>query len=102
MPKLLLKVEEKQYQELIIFLQQQPGVESHLSMGNCILANFTESGERYFSFIENVNKQFQLLVQKELCMGKCRDGSDCLNTAKREGCCWRHQEEKEPVNLTKF
>ena len=98
MPKILLKVEKEQYHELILFLRQQPGIESHLGMGNCILANFTQSSERYISFLEDIKKPFPLLVHRELCRGKCRDGSDCLNTAKLEGCCWRHQAEKEPTD----
>lgn len=92
MPRIILKILEK-HEDFTQFLQGQAQVESHLRIGPFFLINFAGRGEQDFAlFQQEAAKSFAIGTMRELCAAKCRDGSDCLNTAKEGKYCRKHRE----------
>lgn len=90
MPRIIMKILEN-YEEFIRFLQKQPQVESHLQAGSFFMINFVSKEEQDFALFQKEAKdRFSVLGARELCHGKCRDNTDCLNTAKMSKYCWKH------------
>ena len=94
MPKILINFFQKESEDLTDFLRQHPQIESLLVVGNSFLVNFSGSKDESLELWSKIQSVFQHIEVRELCCGKCRDGSDCLNYVKKEGYCWKHQVEK--------
>ncbi len=73
------------------YLATRSGAESILRLGSVFLINHAGSEEKFALFREAIEQQFMIAVFRELCHGKCRDGSDCLNTARVGKYCQKHQ-----------
>ena len=65
------------------FLIDGENIESFHQIENYFLISMIcHSREEYIRFLERVDFRFGLVSSKVFCKGKCRDGTDCLNTAK--------------------
>lgn len=54
---------------------------------------FSDHHEGISTLVDSINKVYDVtsLKQIPLCQATCRDGTNCLNRAKYESYCFRHQ-----------
>lgn len=91
MPRIIIKWSTEEPLELKHLIEQFQGIESRLLMGQNMLINFTGSAAEYLPFLQSLHRNAMIESIRELCQGKCRDDSDCLNTVVEGSYCRKHQ-----------
>ena len=90
MARLVIKLTSEERERFTAFVQNQQVIESQVFMGPYCLMNVVGSKEEFVQLKAGLSA-FTLEVVRELCHGKCRDGSDCLNTARYGVYCLKHE-----------
>ncbi len=91
MPRLVITSGAASWEELAEFLWQHALVEGALRIGPSFVVNVVGDEREWQTFQRELRELFPELSLRELCRGKCRDGSDCLNSAREGQHCWRHR-----------
>lgn len=95
MPRFIFQVPETQVSECIHFLSQYEEVESFHQLTTFLMVKLAQNDSRTEAFLKELALFFPHSF-RELCQAKCRDDTDCLNTALKGKYCWIHKELPSP------
>ena len=93
MRRLIITIPRSNWAQCKECITQHATVISWKELGRSVRIELQDTSETdYAAFLQLLTTAFLMEKSRELCQAKCRDGSECNNTAAEEGYCTKHGE----------